>query len=147
MAETNPERLMVAMAEAVLKAAKGRGFWQSTSDDSPRYQKPKEGEYLPGLCVGDLIWWVDEDNHCEVCSAAVLLVQDGAGYFAYSGRDFLSDKHRLAPKLELAGNGYYKTKREALAAGRDNIEFELQESLAAAERVERLKALLAEIEG
>lgn len=98
--------------------------------------------FLEGLKVGDTVWWVDEDNHCEVCQAQVVCVKDGAGYFVLDKSDYLDSFH---PQLAMVGQGYYKTRKEALAEGRDDIKLELQDSIKAAERVKRLKALLAEM--
>lgn len=134
------EKLLVELAKTILQQAVGSGQWETWS--STHYQKPKRGMFVENLKVGDTVWWVDEDNHCEVCQAQVVCVKDGAGYFVLDKSDYLDS---FRPKLAIVSQGYYKTREEALAEGRDNIEFELQDSIKAAERVKRLKALLAEM--
>jgi hypothetical protein len=135
------EKLLVQLAKTILEQALGFGQWETRS--SKHYEKPKRGMFLEGLKVGDTVWWVDEDNYCEVCQAQVVCVKDGAGYFVLDKSDYLD---KFQPQLAMVGQGYYKTREEALAEGRNDIEFELRDSLKAVERVKRLKALLAEMD-
>lgn len=135
-------QLLVELAKTVLQQAMGSGYWETFS--ASKYEAPEPGEFLEGLKLGDTVWWVNEDNHCEVCQATIVCVKDGAGYFVIDCSDSVT---RQAPRLDMAGQGYYRTREEALAAGRADIEWELEESLEAAATVERLKALLAEIDG
>lgn len=135
-------QLLVELAKTVLQQAMGSGYWETFS--ASKYEAPEPGEFLEGLKLGDTVWWVDEDQRCVVRQATVVCVRDGAGYIVINSSDGCMWR---PPRLELVCLGYYTTRKAALVAGRADIETELEESLEAAATVERLKALLAEIDG
>ena len=118
------------IAVALLEDVSGSGMWVKEHES---YSKVK-GDPIPGLSVGDLVYWYDTDES-KVMSKPVVVAQGGVGWIL---RGCL-----LAPHLQAVTQGWFSlTMKEAVVAGMEEIANDLEWAQKRAVEAESLKELL-----